>query len=57
VPFTGEMRKRHTILAPQMSPIHFRFVQEAFRASGYNIEVLPSVDRAAVDEGLRHVRR
>ena len=55
VPFTGEMRKRHTILAPQMSPIHFRFVQEAFRASGYNIEVLPSVDRAAVDEGLRHV--
>ena len=55
VPFTDGMRKRHTILAPQMSPIHFQFVQEAFRASGYNIEVLPSVDRAAVDEGLRHV--
>ena len=55
VPFTEEMRKRHTILAPQMSPIHFQFLETAFRESGYNLEVLPSVDREAVDEGLRHV--
>jgi predicted CoA-substrate-specific enzyme activase len=55
VPFTGEMRKRHTILAPQMSPIHFQFLETAFRAACYNFEVLPSVDREAVDEGLRHV--
>jgi predicted CoA-substrate-specific enzyme activase len=53
--FTEEMRNRHTILAPQMSPIHFQFVEEAFRESGYNVEVLPSVDRGAVDEGLKHV--
>ena len=54
-PFTAEMRKRHTILAPQMSPIHFQFIEEAFRASGYNFEILPSVDRGAVEEGLKYV--
>ncbi len=55
VPFTEEMRSRHTILAPQMSPIHFQFLETAFREAGYNLEVLPSVDRGAVDEGLKHV--
>ncbi|KZL92744.1 2-hydroxyacyl-CoA dehydratase [Clostridium magnum] len=53
--FTKKMKKNHTILAPQMSPIHFQFIEEAFKASGYNVEVLPSVDRAAVDEGLKSV--
>lgn len=55
VSFTEEMREKHTILAPQMSPIHFQFIEEAFKASGYNVEVLPSVDKKAVDEGLRYV--
>ena len=53
--FTKEMKKKHTILAPQMSPIHFQFLQEAFNISGYNVEILPSVDREAVDEGLKYV--
>ena len=53
--FTKEMRKTHTILAPQMSPIHFELIQEAARASGYNVEVLPSNDMKAVDEGLKYV--
>jgi len=55
MPFTKEMRTRHTILAPQMSPIHFQLLQEAFRISGYSLEVLPSVDKTAVDEGLKYV--
>lgn len=55
VAFTDAMREKHTILAPQMSPIHFQFVEVAFRESGYNFEILPSVDRGAVDEGLRYV--
>ncbi|OPJ62202.1 2-hydroxyacyl-CoA dehydratase [Clostridium chromiireducens] len=53
--FTPEMRKKHTILAPQMSPIHFELVETAVRAAGYNIEVLPSMDMKAVDEGLKYV--
>ncbi|OSA90417.1 UNVERIFIED_ORG: 2-hydroxyglutaryl-CoA dehydratase [Clostridium botulinum] len=53
--FTKEMRKNHTILVPQMSPIHFKLIQEAARSSGYNVEVLPSIDAKAIDEGLKYV--
>ncbi|SCG82321.1 putative CoA-substrate-specific enzyme activase [Proteiniborus sp. DW1] len=53
--FTEKMKKTHTILSPQMSPIHFQFLQTGFRKAGYNIEILPSVDKKAIDEGLRYV--
>lgn len=53
--FTEEMKQRHTILSPQMSPIHFDLLEEAFRLSGYNLEVLPSIDNEAIDEGLKYV--
>ncbi|MCI6535943.1 MAG: 2-hydroxyacyl-CoA dehydratase [Lachnospiraceae bacterium] len=55
VPFTKEMRKDYTILCPQMSPIHFELLEPAFRASGYNIEVLPNDNKQAVDVGLKYV--
>lgn len=55
VRFTEEMKEKHTILAPQMSPIHFQFLKTGFEKAGYRIEVLPSVERLAVDEGLRFV--
>ena len=55
VVFTKEMKKTHTILCPQMSPIHFDLLQDAFWAHNYKIEVLPAMDRAAVDTGLRYV--
>ncbi|MCU7201737.1 2-hydroxyacyl-CoA dehydratase [Turicibacter sanguinis] len=55
IEFTTEMKKTHTILAPQMSPIHFGLLQAAFQASGYQVEVLPSLDHEAVDEGLKYV--
>lgn len=53
--FTKTMRKTHTILAPQMAPIHFELVAEAARCCGYQLEVLPSNDRTAVEEGLKYV--
>jgi len=54
--FTEEMRKNYTLLAPQMSPIHFRLIEPALRAHGYNIEVLESTDnREAIDVGLQYV--
>jgi predicted CoA-substrate-specific enzyme activase len=53
--FTSKMRKNHTILCPQMSPIHFNLIEVAVRESGYNLEVLPSMDMKAVDEGLKYV--
>jgi predicted nucleotide-binding protein (sugar kinase/HSP70/actin superfamily) len=51
--FFREKKKEHTILAPQMSPIHFRF-SSRLRGAGYNVEVLETVDRKAVDEGLKY---
>jgi len=53
--FTEDMKRTHTILAPQMSPIHFHVLEHAFRYSGYNLEILPDVDRKAVDVGLTYV--
>lgn len=54
--FTKEMKeKRYTLLAPQMSPIHFKLFKEVFRYEGYNFEVLPEVDSKAVDTGLQFV--
>lgn len=53
--FTKEMKKDYTILAPQMSPIHFQFFKTGAHKSGINVEVLPSVDKNAVDEGLKYI--
>ncbi|MDD5926961.1 MAG: acyl-CoA dehydratase activase-related protein [Firmicutes bacterium] len=53
--FTQEMRKNYTLLVPQMSPIHFQYLEVALRESGYNAVVIPTVDKAAVDEGLKYV--
>ena len=55
VVFTPEMRAKHTILCPQMSPIHFRLLEPAFHASGYKLEILPYDDRDLVNEGLKYV--
>lgn len=53
--FTKSMRNTHTILAPQMAPIHFELIKEAAKVSGYRFEILPAMDREAVDEGLKYV--
>lgn len=56
VPFTKEMKDdRYTILCPQMSPLHFQFVETAMNSEGYNFVVLPSVDKDAVEQGLKYV--
>jgi len=53
--FTEKMREEYTILAPQMSPIHFRILEPALRAQGYNVVVLDNDGRTAVDVGLKYV--
>jgi len=53
--FTKQMKKDYTLLIPQMSPIHFDFLEDALQVSGYNAVLLPSVDKNAVDEGLRYI--
>ena len=53
--FTKAMKKKHTILAPQMSPIHFQFLGVALEECGYHMEIIPEVSAADMEEGLRHV--
>ncbi|MDR2872927.1 MAG: 2-hydroxyacyl-CoA dehydratase, partial [Xanthomonadaceae bacterium] len=53
--FTKEMRDVYTIIAPQMSPMHFQFFGPALKAVGYNLEILETVNAATIDEGLRYV--
>ncbi len=53
--FTKEMKKDFLLLSPMMLPVHMSMISNAFRAEGYQIEVLQTTHRAVVDEGLRHV--
>ncbi len=54
--YTQEMFEAgYTILVPQMAPIHFALVEPIIKAAGYNMVLLPSVDRGAVDAGLKYV--
>lgn len=47
--------KSHTILAPQMSPIHFQFIERAVNLSGYDIKILDEKGKDIIEEGLRYV--
>lgn len=53
--FTPEMRKTHTILVPNMLPIHFRLLISIFGQFGYHMELLESSSRTVVEEGLKNV--
>ncbi len=53
--FTRPMRQTHTILAPQMSPLHFDIIGKAISSAGYNLEILPTVSREAIETGLNYV--
>ena len=54
--FTQQMfQDGYTILAPQMSPIHFDVLEPIFRKFGFRIEILDNDNRAAIDMGLKFV--
>lgn len=54
--FKKEMfEKGYTILAPQMSPIHFDILEPVFQKHGYNMELLDNDNREAIDTGLQYV--
>lgn len=53
--FTTKMRKTHTILSPQLSPIHFELLEKAINSCGYNFKILPHVNEKVIKEGLKYV--
>ena len=55
IEFTKEMKKDYTVLAPQMSPIHFDLLAPAFKCMGINIEILPDATKETIDVGLKYV--
>ena len=55
ITFTKEMREQYTIIAPQMAPIQFQFLETAFNTSGYQVKMLEKVTPEDVEEGLKYV--
>ena len=55
IPFTKEMRKDYTILIPQMSPVHFEFIEKAVSSCGYNVKLLRECTPNTVETGLKYV--
>ena len=54
--FTKQMREEgYEILAPQMSPIHFRLLVPVLRAGGYNVRLLERTNRDTNETGLKYV--
>ena len=53
--FTEECKRTHTILAPQMAPIHFNLLSTALQHHGYQVVIPEMPAKAAIDLGLRYV--
>lgn len=53
--FTEDMISTHTILVPDMLPVHFKLLIAIFESKGYKMELLQNDSRAVVDEGLKNV--
>ena len=53
--FTEDKKYTHTILAPQMAPIHFELAETVMKKYGYKIAIPPMPDKSAIDLGLRYV--
>ncbi|MBF0940807.1 MAG: 2-hydroxyacyl-CoA dehydratase, partial [Schaalia georgiae] len=54
--FTKEMREAgYEILAPQMSPIHFRFLAPLLARSGLRVRLLERTSRRSTETGLKYV--
>ena len=54
IPFGKDM-KDYTIVAPQMSPIHFSLVESVIRSGGYKFDILKHASRDDVEIGLKYV--
>ena len=55
IPFGKSMKKDYTIVAPQMSPIHFSLVESVIRSAGYKFDILEHASREDVEVGLKYV--
>ncbi len=55
IPFTKEMKKDYTILAPTMLPMHFKMVVNVMKSFGYKAELLDGKSPNIIETGLKYV--
>ena len=55
VQFTKEMKRTHTILLPDMLPIHFKLISQVMQQYGYKTQLLQNAGHQVVEEGLKNV--
>ena len=53
--FTAEMKDTHTILCPDIFPIHMHLLQEVFKMYGYHVRVLKDDGKKVIDTGLKYI--
>ena len=53
--FTDEMKATHTLLIPNMAPVHFRILAAALEYNGYHAELLGNCGSQVSELGLRYV--
>ena len=53
--FTKEMKKTHTILLPNMLPMHFEILEQILNTCGYHAVLLKNDDHAVIEAGLKYV--
>lgn len=53
--FTKQMKKTHTLLLPQMLPVHFTIIRQVFINHGYKAELLTNEGPNVIQEGLKYV--
>ena len=55
VVFTEEMKKTHTILVPNMLPMHFKIIGKVMEKVGYHVELLETSGQRIAETGLKYV--
>ena len=55
VVFTEEMKKTHTILVPNMLPMHFQMIGRVLERVGYKVELLETSGPQIAETGLKYV--
>ena len=55
VVFTEEMKRTHTILVPNMLPMHFKIIGKVMEKVGYKVELLETSGQRIAETGLKYV--
>jgi len=55
VPFTQEMKYTHTILVPNMLPMHFKLIGKVLEQEGYRVKLLETQGPHIAETGLKYV--